>query len=134
MENHARLTQDGFKTGFLAKLASVGLSRRDIPSLFVHLAFQKSASFWNIPSEVVEGVFNNIGPALETALYKVPLALAGGAALGGGTLALATSREDARSQKILEEQQRIQRLILGAEQANMSRGISPPDSLPGGFA
>jgi len=130
MENTARLKTAAFKEGFLAKLASVGMTQRDIPFLFGALALNKKASMWEIPGELIEG-FGRLAPAVADALiYQIPGAVAGGAALAGGTLALATSQEGARRQRIADEEIRIRKLISETERANIARGIAPAPHMP----
>ena len=128
MEANAHLRQKAFKEGFLSKLASAGLERRDIP--FLLAGFAKQASIWEVPGEIIEGGARIVGPALDALVTQIPLTVAGMGALGGGTLALATSQEQARRQKVLDEEARIRRLIAQTEAANMARGIPRPASMP----
>lgn len=150
MEDHTRLKTAGFKVGFLAGLASAGLSKGDLPGLMEKfaaayypqllkqadlsgiggLAAGMTSGAANVLAEVVEAGGRLVPEALNAAIYKVPYATAGLAALGGGALALGTAKQEARAQKVHDEELRIKRLIAATEAANAARGIPIPNSMP----
>ena len=148
MEDNTYLTKRAYKQGFREALASQGLSVEDLPwviekyasvhypgllknSFDLTFGFGKPiAALANVAARGVSGLAAAAVPAARFLTTWLPYSVAGMGALGGGTLALVTAKEQARQQAILDEEVRLNRLIQAAEAANLARGIEVPTSLP----